>query len=161
MTHILSYPTPTATTFHLGNFFEALKELNNLSYGDCLKLRDGSIFGFYVEKLTDFSNDLTYEECQSLINNPPQLKIFNNIDGNREFKSFAYAKRIAVLSEGSTYNQALVQSIGDELTWINLGKYDHAETIETPANDFSYTNVIKQKITAVKSHIKRLKKHFL
>lgn len=118
--HILNYMKRYGQTV-IPNGDELIAQLNNiddLAPGDKLQMQDGTLFGYMVEQLTDFTEELTLEAACEIIEHEPNLSLYRKTGRERVFVTHVYADRRAVKADGTSIYQVLKKAFG-EPAWVN------------------------------------------
>jgi len=95
-----------------------------LHAGDKLIMQDGQLLAKVVSTLTDFTEDLTREQCDDILSAAPMLVVCQrNAGGTVSFTRRAYAERQVMTADGVIMSQYLVKAFG-EAAWVNKGRLE-------------------------------------
>ena len=87
-------------------------------------MQDGQLLAKVVSNLTDFTEDLTQEQCDDILSTAPMLVVCQrNTGGTVSFTRRAYAERQVMTADGVIMSQYLVKAFG-EAAWVNKGRLE-------------------------------------
>ena len=111
------------TPFRLPTAKEAMAQLKNsdLKAGDVINLKDGTLYAYVVDRLSDFGQPFSEAACEQIVSEDPKLVQLkrNPCQPYGEFERHVYSQRKVMTTDGQCVKQVLVKAFG-KATWINI-----------------------------------------